>query len=241
MTSKADGEHGSPPGVAFLRQVPPFQSLPGAALDELAVLARPRAVEQGAYFFMQGDEARHMYVLTAGQVKLTQVSTEGQQAVMRMVAPGQMFAGLAILSPAKGYPVSAEAMDDSSGLAWDGKKLRELADRYPALSLGIMDVMRAYLEEMQTRYRELTGERVERRVARSLLRLTVQTGKKLEQGGIEIALSRQDLAEMSGTTIFSASRILSEWERQGLVETGREWIVIRRPHALVEIADDLAS
>ena len=229
------------PTLEFLQTVSLFKTLPEAALDEIATSSRPRAVEEGGFFFMQGDEARHMYVLTQGRVKLTQVSADGQKVGLRMVGPGQMFAGIAILSPEKGYPVSAEAQEDCSALAWEGWELRALADRYPQLSLSIMDVMRAYIEEMQSRFRELSTERVERRVARSLLRLTMQTGKKLENNGIEIALSRQDLAEMSGTTIFTTSRILSEWERQGLIETGRERVVIRRPHGLVCIADDLGK
>lgn len=227
--------------LEFLRSVALFESLPDPALEELFATAHPRTVEAGGFFFMQGDEARHMYVLTQGRVKLTQVSAEGQQVGMRMVAAGQMFAGIAILSPKKGYPVSAEAQQDCAALAWEGRALRALADRYPALSLGIMDAMRAYIEEMQSRFRELSTERVERRVARALLRLTMQTGQKLPDGGIQISLSRQDLAEMSGTTLFSASRILSEWERQGLIETGRERVVIRKPHGLVGIAEDLAE
>lgn len=211
------------------------------ALGEMAALSQLRAVEEGSFFFMQGDEARHMYVLTQGRIKLTQVSTDGQQVGLRMIVPPQMFAGIAILNPQKGYPVSAEALEDSSALAWNGTDLRALADRYPALSFGIMDVMRGYIEEIQSRYRELATERVERRVARSLLRLTMQTGKKLEGAGIEINLSRQDLAEMSGTTLFSVSRILSEWERQGLIETGRERVVIKKPHGLVSIAEDFPT
>ena len=227
--------------ILFLQSVDLFHNLPEAALKELAALSQPRAVEEGSFFFMQGDEARHMYVLTQGRVKLTQVSVDGQQVGMRMVVPPQMFAGVALLNPQKGYPVSAEVMEDSSALAWEGDDLRRLADEYPPLSFGIMNVMRGYIEEMQSRFRELATERVERRVARALLRLTTQTGTKLPGGGIEIFLSRQDLAEMSGTTLFSVSRILSEWERQGLIETGRGRVVILRPHGLVSIADDLAG
>ncbi len=227
--------------ILFLQSVDLFHSLPEAALVELNFLSQPRAVEEGSFFFMQGDEARHMYVLTQGRVKLTQVSVDGQQVGMRMVVPPQMFAGVALLNPQKGYPVSAEVMEDSSALAWEGDDLRRLADKYPPLSFGIMNVMRGYIEEMQSRFRELATERVERRVARALLRLTTQTGTKLPSGGIEIFLSRQDLAEMSGTTLFSVSRILSEWERQGLVETGRGRVVILRPHGLVRIADDLSG
>jgi CRP/FNR family transcriptional regulator, nitrogen oxide reductase regulator len=218
-----------------------FNDLPSEALEELARLCHERSVEEGSFFFMQGDEARHMYILTRGRVKLIQVSPDGQQVGLGMVVAGQLFAGIAIISPTKRYPVSAEALEDSSALAWSGPELHELAGRYPALSFKIMDVMRSRMEEMQSRYRELSIERVEQRVARSLLRLTMQMGKKREDGGIEIALSQQNLAEMSGTTLFSVSRTLSEWERQGWIETGRERIVIRRPHDLVTIAEDLAK
>jgi CRP-like cAMP-binding protein len=224
-----------------LQTVSLFQALPEAALEEIAASSQPRMVEGGSFFFMQGDEARHMYVLTQGRVKLSQVSVDGQQVGMRMVVPPQMFAGIALLNPQKGYPVSAEAMEDASALAWAGDDLRRLADKYPALSFGIMNVMRGFIEEMQSRFRELATERVERRVARALLRLTMQTGSKLESGGIEISLSRQDLAEMSGTTLFSVSRILSEWERHGLLETGRGRVVILKPHGLVSIAEDLSG
>ncbi len=225
--------------IALLQKISLFEPLPTAALEELVSLSRARAVEEGSFFFMQGDEVRQMYVLTAGQVKLTQLSPDGQQVVMRMVVPGQMFAGIAILRPKKGYPVSAEAVSDSLALAWDGNDLRSIADRYPVLSLGIMDIMRAYIEEMQSRYREMSTERVDQRVARALLRLTVHAGKKLPWGGIEISISRQDLAQMSGTTIFTVSRIFSKWEEQALIEAGRERVVICKPHRLVSIADDL--
>lgn len=225
--------------IPFLQTVPLFQPLPLPALEQLAGCGQPRTVEEGAFFFMQGDEARHMYVLTEGQVKLSQVSVDGQQVGMRIVAPPQAFAGIAILYPQKKYPVSAEAMADSAALAWTGDDLRRLAERYPALSFGIMDTMRGFIEEMQSRFRELSTERVERRVARALLRLTTQTGVKLESGAIEISVSRQDVAEMSGTTLFTVSRILSDWERQGVIATGRGRVQILKPHGLVRIAEDL--
>jgi CRP-like cAMP-binding protein len=224
----------------FIKEVSLFKDLPHEALEELSRLCRERSVEESSFFFMQGDEARHMYVVTRGRVKLTQLTPDGQQVGVGMVVPGQMFAGIAILNPQKRYPVSAQALEDSSALAWNGMELHEFANRYPTLSFKIMDVMRFHIEEMQSRYRELSTQRVEQRVARSLLRLTMQMGKKREDGSIEISLSQQNLAEMSGTTLFSVSRTLAEWERQELIETGRERIVIRKPHGLVKIADDLS-
>jgi CRP-like cAMP-binding protein len=98
--------------------------------------------------------------------------------------------------------------------------------------------MTTYVEEMQSRYRELATERVEQRIARALLRLTSQSGKKSE-GGIELSLSRQDLAEISGTTLYTVSRVLAEWERKAYVQTGREKVWITQPHEMVRIAEGL--
>lgn len=227
--------------MTILQKVALFQTLPVAALEEIAGLGKTRAVEEGGYYFIQGDEARYLYVLTIGRVKLTQLSADGQQVTLRMIGPEQMFAGTAILNPKDGYPVTAEAVEDSSALAWDASVFKSLTEKYPPLSVNIMQLMQAYILEMQSRYRELSTERVEQRVARALVRLTAQTGIKSSEGAIALALSRQDLAEMSGTTIFTVSRLLAAWERAGIVTTGRERIQILNPHGLVSIAEDLAK
>ena len=101
-----------------------------------------------------------------------------------------------------------------------------------------MQLMTLYLQEMQERYRELATERVQQRIARSLLRLTSQSGQKADDG-IELALSRQDFAEISGTTLYTVSRVLTEWERQGIIASGREHIRILKPHELVRVAEGL--
>ena len=103
-----------------------------------------------------------------------------------------------------------------------------------------MDLMTGYIQEMQERYHELATERVQQRIARVLLRLAAQSGRKMESGVlIDLSFSRQDLAEMTGTTLFSVSRILNQWETQGLVKVGREKVVVVFPHGLVRIAEDL--
>jgi CRP-like cAMP-binding protein len=98
------------------------------------------------------------------------------------------------------------------------------------------------IQELQDRLRELSTERVERRIANTLLRLARQTGQKTPDGiRIDLALSRQDIAEMSGTTLYTVSRTLSRWEQIGIVESGRERVLIRSPHGLVAIAQDLPA
>ncbi len=108
------------------------------------------------------------------------------------------------------------------------------------MSFDLMTLMTSYIQEMQARYRELATERVEQRVANALIRLAGQTGVRAEkEAAIVLSFSRQDVAEMTGTTLYTVSRLLSEWERQGIIETGRERIKIMKPHDLVRIADSL--
>jgi CRP-like cAMP-binding protein len=115
-----------------------------------------------------------------------------------------------------------------------------LMERFPTLAINAVRVMSMRVQEFQDRYRELATERVERRVARALLRLAGQAGKKVPDGIlIDLAFTRQDLAEMTGTTRYTISRMLSDWEERGLVEASRERVLIKQPHSLVIIADDL--
>ncbi len=201
-----------------------------------------RRAEKGSFFFHQEDTATHLYLLAEGRVKVGQVAEDGQQVTMRMIVPGQLFGGMAVLGGKARYPVSAEAIERSTALSWKGEMLRELARRDPGLGLKMTELMYSHLQELQARFRELATERVERRVARALLRLASQAGRKVKEGFlIDLPLSRQEIAEMTGTTLFTVSRLLSEWERRGLVDAGRERVVIRNPHDLATIAEDTAS
>jgi CRP-like cAMP-binding protein len=120
--------------------------------------------------------------------------------------------------------------------------MRRLLETEPAMALNALHFVAKRLHDLQRRYRQLMTERVERRVARTLLRLVHEAGRRVESG-IEISfpVSRQDIAEMTGTTLYTVSRLLSAWEAQGIVRSGRQHIVLTRPQALVTIADDLPS
>jgi CRP-like cAMP-binding protein len=120
--------------------------------------------------------------------------------------------------------------------------MRGLMMACPGIALNAIQILAGRVRDFQDRIRELTTERVERRIARALLRLARQTGHKVDEGVlIDLPLTRQDLAEMTGTTLFTVSRTLSQWEAQGLVHAGRERVVIRFPHGLVSIAEDLGG
>jgi len=221
-----------------LRQVSVFQSATDDDLKSIAGHAIARSIEEGGFFFLQGDPADYLYVLVSGRAKLMQTNPAGQQVNLRTINEWQMFGALGAVRENATYPATAQALENSTALAIRSDFMHEMIKTRPHLSFNLMKLMTDYIQEMQERYRELATEKVERRIARALLRLTAQMGIKTDDGGIELTFTRQDLAEMSGTTLYTVSRVLSEWERRGFVEAGRERVLIRKPHGLVQIAEE---
>ena len=225
--------------IAALRPVELFAGLTDPELAQLSAASVLRRVEEDSYYFFQGDPAEHIFVVIEGQVKLTQSNPDGQQILLRIAGPNVLFGGIG-MTLEKVYPASAQAAQNSAALTWARPVIMDFTTRIPRLALNALQLMTGQIQEFQDRYRQLATERVERRLARTLIRLAGQTGKKTAEGVlINLPLTRQDLAEMTGTTLYTVSRILSGWEDKGLVLLGRERVTIRFPHGLVRIAEDL--
>jgi CRP-like cAMP-binding protein len=225
--------------LQFIAQTPPFQGLSSPELDAVSQAAHLRHIERQSFFFHQGDLATAFYILVEGQVRLTEVSPDGHQVLVRFVRTGEAIGIIAVLENTV-YPLAAQAVEHCLALTWDGSSLEQLMERYPRIAINGIRLVSQRWHELEERYRELATERVERRVAQALLRLVRQVGHKVEGGIlIDLPLTRQDLAEMTGTTLYTVSRILSRWEQENLVETGRERVLIRYPHGLARIAEDL--
>jgi CRP-like cAMP-binding protein len=221
-------------------QIELFKSLSTPELESIYQVGRDCQLKQGLYFFLQGDPADTMYVLMRGQVKMTQIAPDGQQVLIRLVVPREEFAAVAVLSGFT-YSLSAQAVEDCVTLAWNKETITHLFSAYPRLSLNVLHLLAERFKELQERYRELATERVEQRLASALLRLERQAGCGVNGGVlINLYLSRQDLAELTGTTHYTVSRILSQWEQQGLVETGRARVVILNSQALSVVAEDFS-
>lgn len=226
----------------IVRQSNLFKDVDPDIFTQVMDASVPRSVEEDGFFFLQGDPATHAYVLVEGRVKMIQITPNGQQITMRIMTPGQTYGGIALLNPQAGYPATAQAVEDSTALAWNTARLRELVEKDPSISLNVMGLMHGYISELQERQKALVSDRVEQRIARILLKLAAQSGRKIDEGVlIDLPITRQDIAEMCGTTLFTVSRTLNEWERGGLLEIGRERVVIRDPHRLVSIADELVE
>ncbi|MFZ5880381.1 MAG: Crp/Fnr family transcriptional regulator [Chloroflexota bacterium] len=215
--------------------------LHAATEDDVQAIARMgilRAVEEGAFFFLQGEPAHYLYILISGRAKLCQIGLDGQQVNLRTLTPRQLFGAVGAVDPAAHYPACAQALEDSAALSIPSDKFRNLLEQRPHLSFGLMKLMTGYIQEMQARYREMATEKVEQRIARVLLRLAGQTGKRVEEGVlIELPFSRQDLAEMAGTTLYTVSRTLKAWEKQGIILAARELVILKKPHAVMQLAE----
>ncbi len=220
-----------------LREVRLFRDLDDAARKDIVAGAGRARWARGERVFRQGAAARSFYVLVEGRVKLTKLTADGQLVLLRFVLPGEAFGGVSALG-ARQYPVSAEASEDASALAWNGKTVEALLRRHPQLAMNFIDLLAERLHDMQNRYEELATQQVEQRLARILLRLVQRAGKRVDGGVlVDLRLTRQDLAEMSGTSLFTASRILNRWQDAGVIESKRQRILIRHPHGLVTIAE----
>lgn len=227
----------TPEMFAKLAATPLFEGMARPEIEQVLEQATPISVGADGYIFHQGARARRIYILLEGQIKVIQLTPEGQQVVMRMVNPIELFGCIAALSGGE-YPASAQATKDCLALSLHQDDIHRLMSVHPRMAMNAFQIMVKRTHELQDRYRELATETVERRLAHTLLRLMEQSG--VPQGGLillDMPLSRQDLAEMIGSTLYTVSRILSGWEGRGLVAAGREKISLVQPDALRLIAE----
>ncbi len=179
---------------------------------------------------MQGQPVRSMVLIQSGSVKLTQLSANGNEVILWMNGCGDAM-GVHADSPSCSHTCSARAMEQCKALVWEYTRLQMLVAEYPQLRRNISQILASRLQELEERFREIATEKVAKRLALALTRLMKQVGKKTPEG-VEISLSREELAQLTGTTLFTISRILSKWADAGVVIPRREAVLIRDPERL---------
>lgn len=223
---------------SLVADLPLFAGLSSADLDAILSEARSVRVAKNSPVFEQGEEAHSFFVLLHGHVRASKATPAGEQIVVRYVATGETF-GVAKAIGLQRYPATATAVDDSVVLAWPSGAWPRLVEKFPALAANTLQTVGARLQESHTRVMEMSTEQVEKRIAHALLRLVKQSGRKVEHGiEIDFPISRQDIAQMTGTTLHTVSRTLSAWEGKGLVESSRQKIVVIEPHKLFMLAEE---
>lgn len=223
---------------SVLRSIPLFAVMSDEQLDRMTAQGSARRIPQGESVFEQGDPAKAFYLLLHGRLKVTQVTRDGQQIIVRVVHPGDLF-GFTRAIGRPDYPGTATAAVDSLVASWPTESWDGFVENNPQLAMSAIRTIGQRLDEAHTRIREMSTEEVERRVAHAVLRLVEQAGKRDEVGmRVDFPISRRDIAEMTGTTLHTVSRILSAWEARGLVEGGRQKLVVCDAAALSRLAEN---
>ncbi len=222
---------------ALIAGLPLFAGMAPADLDKMLEGATSRRVAKDGFVFEQGGNATLFFVLLSGRVRVVKTTPDGQQVIVRYIVPGEVL-GIAQALGRSTYPASAVAVVDCVVLAWSSRLWPEFAAAFPSLGTNTYKMIGQRLEDVQSQVVEMATEQVERRVAHALLRLAQQTGKKSSEGVlIDFPISRQDIAEMTGTTLHTVSRLLTAWEQKGLVKSARQQVTIVAPHRLLLLAE----
>jgi CRP-like cAMP-binding protein len=218
-----------------------FAGLSAVEIDSLLKEARALRHPKNTNVFEQGADAHSLFLLLHGHVRAEKTTPDGGQIVVRYVSAGEIF-GVAEAIGLKTYPATAVAAVDSMSLAWPSAAWPRMVAAHPTLAANTLQTVGARLQDAHTRVMEMTTEEVERRIAHAILRLVKQAGRKVDDGiEIDFPMTRQDLAELTGTTLHTVSRILSAWEQLGLVVSDRQRITLRDPHRLFALAENASE
>jgi CRP-like cAMP-binding protein len=213
-----------------------FAGLTEAECWEIASCASARRFARDELLFMQGQPVRSLLLIQTGSVKLTQLSANGNEVILWMNGEGETV-GVNVEAPACNHTCSARAMEQCRALTWEYSRLQNLLADYPQMRKNINQILSGRLRELEERFREVATEKVAKRLALTLYRLLKHVGKEGHEG-IRVSLSREELAQMVGTTLFTISRILSKWGEEGLVLPRREAVIVRDVKRLLLVGDE---
>ncbi len=214
-----------------------FRGLAPDALEAARAEARFRRIPRNTRVFNQGDADVRAHALLDGSVRISQSGSDGAQVVVRFITRGEMFGAVALFTNHK-YPADAETLVDSVEVSWSESALAALMERHPQIAINMIRVVGKRLQEAQERIRELATQRVEQRIAHALLRLSRRAGRSTADGTeIDLPLRRKDIADICGTTLHSASRILTPWEKAGWLSTRDQHLTIREIVKIRRVAE----
>jgi CRP/FNR family transcriptional regulator len=222
--------------AAALKSNPVFAGLPAKEIEALAGAAREETYRAREYVFMEGDPASWLCVVTSGRVKIVRHSSTGKDVVLELLGRGELFGGVAVIEK-RPYPAAAQALEPTTVLKIPADALIAASERHPVVIKQMALMIGRRLREAHDSVKSLSVDPVEARIAATLLRLAERDGARTKAGlALPFHLTRQSLADMTGTTVESAIRSVSRWLKAGLVidEGGRLVIVDRA--ALADIA-----
>lgn len=201
----------------------------------IACQAQERILPRRHDLYRQGEPRRHLYVIASGWVKITRLDAAGNEVILAVRGPGDVVGGLG-LKAGSPHRYSAQTIEPCHVFFWP-TAMESLWERSNTLQRNLSTILAEHLDELSDRFSELATDKVELRLAQTLLRLQ---GKMERPAGeaVRINLSRQELAQMMGTTVFAVSRLLSEWTKLGIVDARREAVIVFDNVRLKELAGE---
>ncbi|MGE5174159.1 MAG: Crp/Fnr family transcriptional regulator [Betaproteobacteria bacterium] len=216
-----------------LKKIDLFKNLSSEELRELEpylVMATFRKKED---IFTEGDQPEWFYIVSKGKVKITKLSHDGKEIILEIISPNDIFGGVAVLRNFP-YPANAVAMEDSEIIKISRKNLMRLVDRFPNLMYCIALQLGDRMKSSYDSLKNIALERVEARIAALLLKLAGKVGVDTKEGLlIDMRLTKQDVADMVGTTVETSIRTFSKFKKQGLVSEMDGKIIIKDQEGLL--------
>ena len=180
----------------------------------------------------EGQPADRLFLLTKGRARFFSITEEGNKLILLWLPPGEVFGGRTLLREPSSYLVSTEAVKESWALMWDRNTIRGFCARYPRLLDNALLLASEYLALRLESYLALTRHNAHQRLAHVLTTIAPSIGRKVS-GGVELDVTNEELANTANMTLFTASRLLNEWQRNGDVLKSRGKLLLRRPEWLV--------
>ncbi len=221
---------------SLLKHLPPFSKLEPRQIRTILDQATSKRFEAGVAVFEEGAAAERFYMLLDGYVRVVRITATGEQVTALHVPAGQLI-GIAKALGKETFPATAIAASEALALSWPTRLWDTFVAEYDGFATETYKTIGDRIDEMNNRVVEMATQQVEQRVAHALLRLINQTGRKVADGiEIDFPITRQDLSELTATTLHTVSRLLSNWEKQGLVHSKRKRITVCDAHALVVLS-----
>jgi CRP-like cAMP-binding protein len=215
-----------------LNKVSLFKDLSDAEFKELEPYLFTTVYKKKETVFSEGEPPEWFYLVLKGKVKITKLSHEGKEIILEVISPTDIFGGVAVI---KGfpYPANAVAMEDSEVLKISRKNLMRVMDRFPNLMYCMAMQMGDRMKSSHDSLKNIALERVEARIAALLLKLAGKVGIDTKEGTmIDMRLTKQDVADMVGTTVETSIRTFSKFKKQDLVSEVDGKIVIKDKESL---------
>ena len=223
--------------AGLVQQFPLFAGASQADCREIVSAARETEYSRRDTLFLEGDPVRSVILLISGSAKVMQFGQNGTEVILRLVGPGEVVGMVGFCVQCQ-HCSMAQTLSAATALVWEANVFEALTERFPVLRRNIVNVVSQRLQDLEERYREISTEKVAVRLSHQLVRLFNQVGRRVNGNGtLEINLSREELAQLTGTTLFTVSRLLSDWDERGVVSTRRESVSVHNVQALRELAE----